>query len=304
MGVHSFLKRTAASVDTPAPGRASLFVDSADAKPKVRDESGSIISLEGPRGPAGTGHTIEDELVALTARTKLSFQGAGVTATDDSAADRTIVTIPGGGGGGVTAALDDDFSVDRLANYVADQGSSKTGLVVTGGLLTVTDTNDHSFHHGTLTVVDAKHMLKVVPGASTAWLFYLAAKFVSDGNMLMLQAHGASGTNYTAYSQVAGAYTSLGTLAMPSAAGGQPHWIVLRHNGNHVAFEAWRTNPAYGNGMPFSRLDVILSGTAATTLGAGVAAAPGARISGGGSSNWKLDDWVVVNESAASRTAF
>ena len=42
----------------------------------------------------GTGHTIEDEGTALTARTSLNFVGAGVTVTDTGS--KTLVTIPSG----------------------------------------------------------------------------------------------------------------------------------------------------------------------------------------------------------------
>lgn len=42
----------------------------------------------------GGGHTIEEEGSPLTQRTKLNFVGAGVTATDDSGDDATVVTIP------------------------------------------------------------------------------------------------------------------------------------------------------------------------------------------------------------------
>lgn len=51
-------------------------------------------------GGGGGGHTIQDENdPALPARSVLAFQGAGVTATDDAANDRTVVTVAGGGGG-------------------------------------------------------------------------------------------------------------------------------------------------------------------------------------------------------------
>lgn len=46
----------------------------------------------------GGGHTILEETTPLTQRSKLAFQGGGVTATDDSGNDRTIVTIPSGTG--------------------------------------------------------------------------------------------------------------------------------------------------------------------------------------------------------------
>lgn len=42
----------------------------------------------------GGGHVIEDEGTPLTQRTKLNFVGAGVTVTDDSGDDATVVTIP------------------------------------------------------------------------------------------------------------------------------------------------------------------------------------------------------------------
>src|SRR3954454_2792721 len=45
-------------------------------------------------GSGAGGHTIQDEGVSLTARTKLNFVGAGVTAVDDVANDRTLVTVP------------------------------------------------------------------------------------------------------------------------------------------------------------------------------------------------------------------
>ena len=56
-----------------------------------------IIDLrwDGGNSNAGGGHIVEEETTALTNRAKLSFQGSGVTATDNPANDRTIVTIPG-----------------------------------------------------------------------------------------------------------------------------------------------------------------------------------------------------------------
>jgi hypothetical protein len=47
-------------------------------------------------GGGGTGgHTIADESTDLPARTRLAFDGDGVTVTDDPGGDRTLVTIPG-----------------------------------------------------------------------------------------------------------------------------------------------------------------------------------------------------------------
>jgi hypothetical protein len=49
--------------------------------------------------PAGNAHIIQDEGVDLTPQARLDFQGAGVTATDDTPNGKTIITIPGGGAG-------------------------------------------------------------------------------------------------------------------------------------------------------------------------------------------------------------
>ena len=51
---------------------------------------------QGPQGIPGIPQTIQDEGVSLPGRVILDFRGAGVTATDDSAGSRTVVTIPGG----------------------------------------------------------------------------------------------------------------------------------------------------------------------------------------------------------------
>lgn len=49
---------------------------------------------------SGGGHTIQDEGTPLTQRTNLNFVGAGVTVTDDSGNDATIVTISTSAGAG------------------------------------------------------------------------------------------------------------------------------------------------------------------------------------------------------------
>jgi hypothetical protein len=51
----------------------------------------------GAQGPAGLPRVVQDEGSDLSVRSKLNFVGAGVAATDDSANDRTNVTIAGGG---------------------------------------------------------------------------------------------------------------------------------------------------------------------------------------------------------------
>lgn len=75
---------------------------------------------------------VEDEGVALPARTTINFTGAGVTATD--VAGKTVVNIPGGGGGGLTwTSTTVDFGAaytDSGSFAVTDAGISATSTIL------------------------------------------------------------------------------------------------------------------------------------------------------------------------------
>ena len=71
---------------------------------------------------SGGGHTILDESTPLPQRAKLKFTGAGVTATDDSGNDTTVVTIPGGGGAGITEITYAD-AVQAITNSALTPGA-------------------------------------------------------------------------------------------------------------------------------------------------------------------------------------
>lgn len=92
-----------------APEAVSLF---------ILDQRVDALELGG--GGGGTPLTVQDENSNLTQRTKLSFQGAGVAATDDAANARTVVTIPGGGAGGGIPPETVDAKGDLLAATAAD----------------------------------------------------------------------------------------------------------------------------------------------------------------------------------------
>lgn len=67
----------------------------------INAATGLAFDAEALSNAPGGGHTIADEGSALTSRATLDFQGAGVTASDDSVNGKTVVTIPGGSGSGV-----------------------------------------------------------------------------------------------------------------------------------------------------------------------------------------------------------
>lgn len=110
----------------------------------------------------GLPHTIQDEGVSETQRANLNFVGAGVTVTDDSVNNATVVTISGGGGGGsaawgdITGTLSDQTDLQTALDGKVDEnaaitGATKTkitydakGLVTAGADATTADINDSS----------------------------------------------------------------------------------------------------------------------------------------------------------------
>ena len=105
------------------------------------------VNIGGPCdcGDGGGGHIIQDEGADLTARARLNFIGAGVTATDDSVNNATVVTITGGGGGNTILngagvpdpglGEDGDFYIDTTADEIygpKTAGAWGTGTSIVG----------------------------------------------------------------------------------------------------------------------------------------------------------------------------
>ena len=84
-------------------------------------------------GPSGQPRVIHDEGVPLPVREIIDMRGAGVTATDDEAGDRTIITIPGAAAGTVVSvfgrpgpvitAQAGDYTAAQVTNAVSTLGS-------------------------------------------------------------------------------------------------------------------------------------------------------------------------------------
>jgi hypothetical protein len=107
-------------------------------------------------GGGSGGHTIQDEGVSLAARTKLNFVGAGVAAVDDSANDRTVVTInPGGavtmdpwhtvGSAGEPAFVNGYANYDTATYPACAYRKDPLGKVQLRGLLLTGTTNGTAF---------------------------------------------------------------------------------------------------------------------------------------------------------------
>ncbi len=130
-----------------------------------------------PHG-GGSGHIIEDEGTVLTQRKKLNFVGSGVTATDDSANNATVVTITAGGGSlaklivtGTANGVNKTFTIATAI--------TGTSWVVLNGAYQVDGGVDYSISGTTITYVNAP-----APSSSpTHWLYYFntnAADLLTD----------------------------------------------------------------------------------------------------------------------------
>ncbi len=104
----------------PTPGNAGRLIFRSDTQ-EVRVDDGTSFTSIGSGG--GGGHTIEDEGSSLPQRTNLNFVGSGVTATDDSGNDATVVTILGGGS---VSFAEDLFTVVNPANKILTLSNTPT----------------------------------------------------------------------------------------------------------------------------------------------------------------------------------
>lgn len=91
--------------------------------------------VAGATGPQGLPLAVQDEGAPLPQRSYLDFAGAGVTATDDSANNRTVVTVPAPPvssiftrTGDVVAATG-DYSVAQITGAMADPLTTKGDLI-------------------------------------------------------------------------------------------------------------------------------------------------------------------------------
>jgi hypothetical protein len=132
--------------------------------------------------PGGLGHTIQDEAVNLTQRAKLNFVGAGVTATDDSANNRTTVTIPGGG---AAAVYHPRFVVATVNGLTVPSG---VGAWQVPFPLTEIITNDVNGLSGFGTPQGYW-----IPSGSTSWVGDHFANAAGTGNPFQIRADTATG---------------------------------------------------------------------------------------------------------------
>jgi hypothetical protein len=75
----TFLERLAATVPTPASGKATVFIESSTGEPSYKDDAGTVVSLKGAPGAPGTS-TAGKHCVPIVAGSMSPKQTAGCAA--------------------------------------------------------------------------------------------------------------------------------------------------------------------------------------------------------------------------------
>ncbi len=249
----------------------------------------------------------------FTASLKVTNQ-TGSIGTIEGAPPAWRLFVPKGETGGAVSGnvitLNDLFVTDSLTSYVADQGTSKTGLVVTGGFLTTTDTLDHSIHTATAALSQGKVLLSFDRvSASGTIVIYVMLKYVDDNNFLMMQFDTSDANGVIAYQRVAGTYTSFGNivLAPSQVAVGDRIWMVGRlRPANRLRFEVWTSDPRVDEGGPIAAINSVLTGAAITALGTAVSGKVGLRLINSVVGNAKIKELSAISlaESTGAVDAF
>lgn len=189
----------------------------------------------GPIGPQGLPLAIQDEGTNLTLRSYLDFVGAGVTATDDAANNRTIVTIPGGTSAvssvfartGAVVAVAGDYTAAQVTNAV-DQTQSYANPVWITSFAWAKITSAPSFLVSPLTTKGDVHVFSTADtrlGVGIDGQVLTADSNQTTGLKWATPASGGGGawsalTNPTANLSLSmGAFTSLFTFGAATGAG-------------------------------------------------------------------------------------
>ena len=167
------ISSTAAEINLlDALSRGSIIYGNASGATTVltKGGSGTVLTSDGTdiswAAAAGGGHTIQEEGSGLTQRSNLNFVGAGVTATDNSGADTTIVTI-GASGASLPVTRSDGSTSDPIAltsaaigeSLVTDTSPQLGGNLDVNGQSIVSDSGNENIPitpHGTGSVVISK----------------------------------------------------------------------------------------------------------------------------------------------------
>lgn len=217
---------------------------------KARGVSISGDTIEGPPGPAGADgppgpdglpRQVQEEGVDLAIRSKLNFVGAGVTATDDAANDRTTVTVSGSGG--------NYFSTD----FSTDDGlwTKIGGAAIAGGVATPTSSAANALmYRDKLRGVWASTKLNVGNRAGTAFAgILLRASSANDFLLAALAANG--GSNFLqVWESVGGVMTQLSAGVGIVLVANTPVWLTASIADDQIRTHLFTADPAAGTQNP------------------------------------------------------
>jgi hypothetical protein len=168
----------------------------------------------------GSGHTVQDEGVDLTARSKINFKGAGVSAADNAGTGATDITIPGGN---VDPWIPDtntwSYSSADSPTFVISVNADMTGLIGVGYRIKLTQT--------------------------TAKFFIVTAVGSYSGGATLITVYG--GTDYT----LANAAVSSPCYSLAKAPLGFPmdpaKWTEVLTDANNKSYGSWPGNWTWCN---------------------------------------------------------
>lgn len=201
--------------------------------------------------------------------------------------------------------LDDDFNTNRLTNYVLARtnvagNTLVSGLLVSGGVLGITDTGIHIFRNQR-SHLNSRTAIQVRVGNSATHRMDCYIKYIDNNNYLFMRIDQTNATQIQVYSVVAGVTTNLGaTLQKPSLISVLEPWYVFRlavsSSSSSLRAELYANPPNLG----FAPSSNNTFGINAIFGGAGYS---GLGLEGQGVANdWKFMEWTVVDDT--NRTNF
>jgi hypothetical protein len=262
--------------------------------------------VNAPSGGGSGGHTIQDEGSALTARTGLNFIGAGVTASDDAANNRTLVVIPGSSASTSELQFQETFSGDLTA-YTFDTGTGT--WTIQSGVLVPQSVAEKVLYRTGLVMGDsfkAKLLIAALGAGNPAFDYGVIWKRSDANNYLLGQLINSPTQGLRLFEKRGGTFNSLATVnfTVPTpVVGGTPLTLIVRQQLDSIILEAWawdRTRDP--SGQPMGTLTFVLSGAPKTAFGAGTSGNVGLRTAPPSATTTTsgIDEFVVAKPIAST----
>lgn|GEM_PF-1991599 len=264
---------------------------------------------------------VQDEGVALTARSKINFVGAGVTAADDSAGGRTIVTIPGLASHAAThrSGGPDELNVNNLSGVLAEpqkvvvqeEGAPLTArskINFIGAGVTATDDAANGRINVTVSGAAASHAATHADGGADKLNVNNLSGTLADPQKVVVQDEGVALAARTKINFIGGGVTATddaanGRIVVNIPGGGGTGEGAQIATGS-IVFQAMnpgeiRVSPYISHQLPTNNVGIILSVVHEQSQDGGL---PTSLIGGAGRMNQTLPETGLVRMDIADGT--